>query len=430
MTTWTGAVNTAWGAVPGAANNNWSPAFTPTSTDAVIFAASSAVNCVAPSGAQCLSLSCTGYIGQLSGDIGVYGNAMLASGMTASALAIGFHASGSLNTVGTELSYFYCDTDNVTMTLLSDVTVNQEIYIDGSTGQVLAFGSHKIIFTNAADLYATNATVTYSTGAELRYQIGDGHGGGLNLEPDMATVLFPPITIQKKVGDTGTGTWFCQGPIKCESLTLNSCQLHIITVGGNFSTSIDLNGNLGTDFYVTGTATATGVTITGCDFSGGTALDATNGCYDGLGNTYVTFSPQEIVAMRAMIIASATWVAAGGVAASIYYPHFTWAAGTTLPAMLLVREGHIRTTYAAGSGALPSGNIRLELYANLPIAGMEYTAQGIAADIAASTTGLSIRSCTTDLAGDISEGRQAAINDSTSPTFRIAVINVAYGLSI
>jgi hypothetical protein len=43
---------------------------------------------------------------------------------------------------------------------------------------------------------------------------------------------------------------------------------------------------------VTGAAVAHDATISNCDFSGGTELDATDGCTDGLGNTNVDFGVQ------------------------------------------------------------------------------------------------------------------------------------------
>ncbi len=140
--------------------------------------------------------------------------------------------------------------------------------------------------------------------------------------------------------------------------------------------------------------------------------------------------PAEVTAMRDMIGASATWVAASGAQGQVHYPHISLDASPTLPAMCIIREDHDRQPYAAGSGGLPSGRLRLELYMNATIAVVEYTAQGIAADLAAATTGLSIRSVTTDLAGDVSDARQAAIDDATAQAFRMAIINVAYGLSI
>lgn len=55
---------------------------------------------------------------------------------------------------------------------------------------------------------------------------------------------------------------------------------------GNFTTNVSISGGV---WSVGGTAVAHNATITGCDFSGGTELDATDGCTNGGGNTNVDF---------------------------------------------------------------------------------------------------------------------------------------------
>jgi hypothetical protein len=140
--------------------------------------------------------------------------------------------------------------------------------------------------------------------------------------------------------------------------------------------------------------------------------------------------PAEVTAMRDMLALCTNWTANGGSQAQVHYPDFTASNSTVFPACLIVRESHNRDSYAAGSAALPNGRMRLELYLQDVVAGVEAIAQGIAADLAASTSGLAIRSCETELAGEISDARQAAIDDSTSPSFRCAIISVAYGLTL
>ncbi len=140
--------------------------------------------------------------------------------------------------------------------------------------------------------------------------------------------------------------------------------------------------------------------------------------------------PAEVTAMRDMLALSTTWTTNGGAEAQVHYPDFTVSNATTFPACLIVREAHNREPYASGAAALPGGSMRLEVYVQDVIAVVEAIAQGIASDLAAAVSGLAIRSIETDLAGDISDARQAAIDDSTSPSFRVAVINLTYGLSL
>ncbi len=151
----------------------------------------------------------------------------------------------------------------------------------------------------------------------------------------MTAVVFPPVTIQEKVGDTGTGTWQLQGATTVESLTLNSATLHLqnncslttigdlsllggslnsdnntaaMNVGGNFVTHIDLAATLDAStpivVHVTGTATAHNCTISNRNFTG-TPLDATDNCIDGGGNT-----PDTVI--FAQTIASVTTAKTGG----------------------------------------------------------------------------------------------------------------------
>lgn len=139
--------------------------------------------------------------------------------------------------------------------------------------------------------------------------------------------------------------------------------------------------------------------------------------------------PAEVSAGRDMMQASTTWTTGSGSQSQIHYPDFTIATDTVFPACLIVRELHERTAYAAGSLALPTGQLRFELYANMTISQIEAFAQGIASDLAAMTTGLAVRNVTTALAGEISEGRNAAINDGSSPSYLIAVVTLTHGLS-
>ncbi len=140
--------------------------------------------------------------------------------------------------------------------------------------------------------------------------------------------------------------------------------------------------------------------------------------------------PAEVTAMRDMLALCTNWTGNGGAEAQVHYPDVVISNSTTFPAIVIVRENHRRIPYAAGSAALPGGHLRLELYVDEEVADAEAIAQGIAADLACATYGLSIRDASTELAGDISDARQAAIDDGSSPTFRAVHINLEYGLTI
>ena len=140
--------------------------------------------------------------------------------------------------------------------------------------------------------------------------------------------------------------------------------------------------------------------------------------------------PPAVTAMRDMLSASATFIAAGGSQSTVHYPEVTLAVGVTLPACLIIQDEETRTVYASGSGALPTGRIRIEYYQNALAAVVEAAAFGIAQDIAASTTGLLIRSATAGLASDPSAGESASLADGDTFQFRVCTLTVDYGPQI
>lgn len=142
------------------------------------------------------------------------------------------------------------------------------------------------------------------------------------------------------------------------------------------------------------------------------------------------YIPAEVSALRDMLQESETWINNGGNENQIHYPDTPIDNDLALPAALIIREDHTRTPYAAGAAAMPSGTLRIELYADETLAALEFIAQGIAADLAASDVGLAIRSISTDLAGDISGARQAGVDDATAPAYRVAILTISHGLYI
>jgi hypothetical protein len=140
--------------------------------------------------------------------------------------------------------------------------------------------------------------------------------------------------------------------------------------------------------------------------------------------------PAEVTAIRDMLALSTQWTSNGGAQGQIHYPDFTVSNATVFPAICVVRDEHHRESYAAGPSALPAGRMTLELYVNDIVSSVETIAQGIASDLAGASFGLAIRSASTELAGEISDGRQAAIDDSSAPSFRCAKILIDYGLTL
>ncbi len=319
------SVNEAWvGATDddGGTDTNWSPAFLPDPGSNITFSGS---NPYTPSN-QCYDADFTGFTGTIGdGELDVFHNVLLTTGIPAQDMTIGFFGGGacSINTMGSVIKGMFINDANTSVTLLSDVTTTNEwVYNNGNPGDTLNFGVYKIIFGDTSSFYASGLAVTFSTGAEMQFFIPDGNGNSNQSEADMATVLLPPISIQKKLGDTGTGT-FQSSAATYQSFTLNSCTWNIQnlnsittigdmsflggaiavdasvdetqTVGGNFVTNISIDGNGGIKFNVTGTATAHNATIKDCDFSGGSPLDASDNCIDGGGNTNVSFVPLPTV---------------------------------------------------------------------------------------------------------------------------------------
>lgn len=137
--------------------------------------------------------------------------------------------------------------------------------------------------------------------------------------------------------------------------------------------------------------------------------------------------PPAVSAMRDMIVATATAVANSIVQADIHYPELDLTASGVMPAILIVQEDEQSTPYAAGSGSIPTGRIRLEYYDDKLAGDIEKIAFGIKADLAGSQTGLLIRSTSCSLASDPTPAENADIDDADTVRYRVCTITVEFG---
>ncbi len=91
-------------------------------------------------------------------------------------------------------------------------------------------------------------------------------------------------------------------------------------IAGDFtSNGVDLVGGAGAAMNVLGSATAHDCIISNMDFSGGTALDATDGCTDGGGNTNVTFVSTTSVSLVTSCLTAALLAMSRALAETLRY---------------------------------------------------------------------------------------------------------------
>ncbi len=140
--------------------------------------------------------------------------------------------------------------------------------------------------------------------------------------------------------------------------------------------------------------------------------------------------PADVSALRDMIVASASFTAAGGTQGKVHYPAVDQTT-MTFPAALITRETSERQPYAAGAGALPTGSFRIDLYISGALAGdAEDLANKVTQEIAAQQTGLAIRSCRAGIASDPMPMELAAVADSDAQSFCIVPITLEHGLTV
>ncbi len=177
--------------------------------------------------------------------------------------------------------------------------------------------------------------IDYSPGGKIVIQTVAGgsldDGDEAYIYGPQNTVVFPPIEI------TGDGPVVTMSDAKFSNLTIGADVQFLVAPADWFDGSaqhVDCAGNFltyapifGSDetghaavplvdcpVTVTGTALAHDCTITGLDFSGGTRLNATDGCTDGLGNTAVDFPEEEGGGGDDALTAARPFMAASGAA--------------------------------------------------------------------------------------------------------------------
>lgn len=297
-TTWTGASTTSWHSAA-----NWTNGV-PDAFANVTFGGS--VNCVVSSPVACRSIDFTGFTGtftpHVSWDFVVYGNITLVPGIGTS-FKCKIDNDCTFTSNGATVSEIHVwNTDHV-LTLADNLAVTKMFQFDGVG--TLAFGSNDLVLggSNMAWVSLADVIYTYSAGASLTV-----NAATTNIGVYAGTSTLPPTTLT----GASAGTVLDVVSLKAESITHNggtfkssgtfettgNCTFngHAFDdnggtgiVGGNFVTYIDLVDTNPIVITVTGTAEAHDSTITYCDFSGGTELDASDNCVDGGNNTNVSF---------------------------------------------------------------------------------------------------------------------------------------------
>jgi hypothetical protein len=302
-TTWTNALMDNDGNNAG----NWDNGLPDSTTDAVLIDSTSSDGMALSDALDCKTLTCTGYTGTISGafDLTVSGNITLGAGMTFSNEQLRMDADGILTTNGVPLVGFKVLGAH-TLTLGGDTDISTvENLFDTLAGSTLAFGANDLILRNSGiNLSFVGLAVTFSAGAHILLQ-------GNEWTSD-AVATWPPLIDAAESGPGNLYDWKFESITLAKSASFNDDLIvvgdmtinaapgitfaygSVVTVGGNFSadtTELASNGQAGTrpTIDVTGTAVATDTIITFLDFSGGTELDATDGCTDGGGNDGIDF---------------------------------------------------------------------------------------------------------------------------------------------
>ncbi len=327
-TTWTnGAATNAW-----ATAGNWSNGAPSSSVD-VIFNGTSSATCVIPLGSQCKSLTATGYTGKLSSTITgsgalqlqVFGDVTLDSSFDYTGTrefqwrANGIYTSGGA--ASTRISILSAAT-NVVCTVNANTTVGN-ITLQG-TGNRIAIGTTTFTIANSTlHNISGDGAFTYSAGGKLRFAgsatMSCTNAGGTTIPP-----IDQPVGLGSTVGPSfGSGTWNTAS-ITALSGRIVASGTGILVVSGNFSQTGGSIGGAGLRCTVSGTAVATGITITLANFTGGTTLNATSGCTDSGSNTNVAFALPYVTSVSA-----SSGPAAGSTAVTITGLGFSGVTGVT-----------------------------------------------------------------------------------------------------
>ncbi len=185
----------------------------------------------------------------------------------------------------------------------------------GGNGEFNIFGDASTV-TLADNFYHTgyfecdgnDATIALGTHTLTVKIVASNDGNGLFLTEGNGNVIMSHGSGGKLVliADTGVLDFECYFPLAASG-TLPPTEM---SGAGNFNlydngpkltsllitnTTVD-GSNLSTPINVVGSNVATGSTISNCDFSDGTELDATDSCVDGGGNTNVNFGTPDVTA--------------------------------------------------------------------------------------------------------------------------------------
>jgi hypothetical protein len=316
-TNWTGgASDNQWDSA-----GNWDNGVPTSSLDAVI-TGSGLIQTNSEVNAK--SIDFTGFTGTfdqdtVGNDVYVYGNLTLANGMTfAGYTFIGFKGSGTLirgSAAASDLELAVMS-PGVTCTLGDNGAAITAMTVYGG---VLALGTRALTISQYLEIKPTDG-LTWSPGATILINVPDSSGANIIINENLT---LPPTTVTGgtssgcHIGNASAGTevpgtvhftslsltdvatlandtdYETTGDLTFSGVTTSAAYVMNWTVGGNFSaTDSTIGGTTTRTFTVTGTAVAHNTTVTNCDFSGGTELDATDGCTNGLGNTNVDFGVQ------------------------------------------------------------------------------------------------------------------------------------------
>ncbi len=275
---WTdGAADELWNTA-----GNWAGAAVPTSATDVIMGGVTNENCsLAGTQPVCKSIDFTDYTGELTQeDIEVHGDVTMDSGVIAGIdrIYFNFKANGTYLANGFTKGKIAADTA-VTVTLGDSCTMYSI-----ATDCTLAWSTKVITISNGSGSEGLemwgSGTISYAAGAKLRFT-----GDAVYFLCDSGTTT-PPVEL-----DAALVVMYLDD-VKCASWTQAGGAVdgnnNTVEVVGDF---VATGGSLTDVIAEVGGAvcTAADMTITGCDFSGGTTLDATDNCIDGGGNTNVDF---------------------------------------------------------------------------------------------------------------------------------------------
>ena len=150
----------------------------------------------------------------------------------------------------------------------------------------------------------------------------------------------------------------------------------------------------------------------------------------------LTNPPPAVTALRDMIIACASAIAAGIVTARVWYPAAVAesddaTASAAMPRVILGEESYTRNRYAEGARGLPQGTLTAVIQNDTDVGTLETLARALCDDLEflSHSQGLANVRCNVGLAAEPDAGQRAADETDTSAQFASISIAVEYGLS-